>query len=175
MKIFLQTERLILREILTSDEDGMFELDSDKDVHKYLGNQPFTKIEESREMIRFIRKQYEDNGIGRWAMINKETNEFMGWTGLKLMKDLTNCHINYYDLGYRLIKRFWGKGYATESAKASVSYGFSALKLNEIYGMADVNNKESRQVLEKAGLKYVEDFDFRGDLHAWYKIVKSNP
>jgi len=170
MKIFLKTERLILREILPSDDEGMFELDSDKEVHKYLGNQPFTKIEDSREMIRFIRKQYEDNGIGRWAMINRETNEFMGWAGLKLMKDLTNYHINYYDLGYRLIKRFWGKGYATESARASISYGFNELKLNEIYAMADVGNRESRYVLEKAGLEYVEDFDFRGDQHAWYKI-----
>ena len=173
MKIFLETERLILRELLETDDAGMFELDSDKDVHKYLGNQPFTNIENSREMIRFIRKQYEDNGIGRWAMINNETNEFMGWTGLKLVKDLTNYHINYYDVGYRLIKRFWGKGYATESAKASIDYGFNELKLTDMFAMADVNNSASRHVLEKSGLKYVEDFNFRGDPHAWFKISKS--
>lgn len=172
MKIFLETERLILRELLPTDDSGMFELDSDKDVHKYLGNQPFTKIEESREIIEFIRKQYVDNGIGRWAMISKETGEFMGWTGFKLMKELTNNHVNYYDLGYRLIKRFWGKGYATESAKACLQYGFGELKLDKIYGMADTNNTASRHVLEKAGLKYVETFDFRGDLHDWFRISK---
>ena len=172
MKIFLQTERLILRELVSEDDAGMFEMDSDVEVHKYLGNQPLTKLEHSQEMIRFIRKQYEDNGIGRWAMINKNTHEFMGWTGLKLMKDLTNYHINYYDLGYRLIKRFWGKGYATESAKACISYGFSQLKLNEIYAMADVNNQASRDVLEKSGLTYIENFDFQGDPHAWFKISK---
>lgn len=172
MKIFLKTERLILRELMEEDEAGMFELDSDPDVHKYLGNQPLQKSEHSLEIIRFIRKQYEDNGIGRWAMINKDNNEFMGWTGLKLMKDLTNYHINYYDLGYRLIKRFWGQGYATESAKACISYGFNQMKLNEIYAMADVNNKGSRNVLEKSGLTYVEDFDFQGDRHQWFKISK---
>lgn len=172
MQIFLKTERLILRELIEEDEVGMFELDSDPEVHKYLGNQPLQKPEHSQEIIRFIRKQYEDNGIGRWAMINKETNEFMGWTGLKLMKDLTNYHINYHDLGYRLIKRFWGQGYATESAKACISYGFNQLKLNEIYAMADINNKGSRNVLEKSGLTYVEDFDFQGDPHQWFKISK---
>jgi len=174
MKIFLETDRLILRELLATDDEGMFELDSDKDVHKYLGNQPFTKIEDSREIIHFIRKQYQDNGIGRWAMINKGTGEFMGWSGFKLMKDITNDHVNYYDLGYRLIKRFWGKGYATESAKASVSYGFNELKLNEIFAMADIHNKESRHVLEKSGFKFIEPFDFRGDLHDWFKISKQS-
>lgn len=174
MKTFLETDRLILRELLPTDDAGMFELDSDKDVHKYLGNLPFTKIENSREIIDFIRKQYEDSGIGRWAMINKKTNEFMGWTGLKLMKELTNYHINYYDLGYRLIKRYWGQGFATESAKAVIDYGFNELKLNDIFAMADVNNKASKNVLEKSGLKYVEDFDFRGDPHAWFKISKTN-
>lgn len=173
VKIFLETERMLLREILPTDDTAMFELDSDKDVHKYLGNQPFTKIEESREIIRFIRQQYEDNGIGRWAMINKETNEFMGWTGLKLMKELTNYHINYYDLGYRLIKRFWGKGYATESAKAIIQHGFNELKLNDIFAMADVNNAGSYRVLEKSGLKFVENFDFRGDPHAWFRVSKN--
>ncbi|WP_317896600.1 GNAT family N-acetyltransferase [Aurantibacillus circumpalustris] len=172
MQIFLKTERLILREILPSDEMEMFELDSDKDVHKYLGNQPFTRIDDSREIISFIRKQYEDAGIGRWAVINKTTNEFMGWAGLKLVKDLTNYHINYYDLGYRFIKRYWGNGYATEAAKAIISYGFSQMKLNEIYAMADVNNLKSIKVLEKSGLIYVEDFDFQKEPHVWYKISK---
>jgi [ribosomal protein S5]-alanine N-acetyltransferase len=173
MTIFLKTERLILRELLPSDEEKMFELDSDKDVHKYLGNQPFTKMEDSREIIYFIRKQYQDAGIGRWAVIDIVTNEFMGWAGLKLVKDLTNFHINYYDLGFRFIKRFWKQGYATECSEAIIAYGFSELKLNEIYAMADVNNSDSRHVLEKVGMIYKEDFDFRGDLHAWYKISKT--
>jgi ribosomal-protein-alanine N-acetyltransferase len=173
MEIFLETDRLILRELLPDDDAGMFEMDSDRDVHRYLGNQPFTKIEESREIIEFIRKQYTDNGIGRWAMIEKSGGEFIGWAGFKLMKELTNNHVNYYDLGYRLIKRFWGKGYATEAAKACLNYGFNVLKADQIYGMADSNNKASRRVLEKTGLKYIETFDFRGDQHDWFAITKA--
>jgi ribosomal-protein-alanine N-acetyltransferase len=172
MKIFLETERLILRELMPTDDLGMFELDSDKDVHKYLGSQPFSKIEETREIIGFIRQQYTDNGIGRWAVVGKDNGEFMGWAGLKLMKEITNNHVNYYDLGYRFIKRYWGKGYATESAKACLQYGFNELQLRDIYAMADVNNAESKHVLEKAGLSYVETFDFRGDLHDWFRISR---
>ena len=122
MKIFAETERLILREILPTDVEGMYQLDADPDVHKYLGNKPVTSREQTLEVINFIRQQYIDNGIGRWAIINKKSNEFLGWTGLKLVTDETNHHKNYYDLGYRLIKKYWGKGIATESACASLDY-----------------------------------------------------
>src|SRR5688572_11277934 len=123
MKIFAETERLILRELLPSDDKGMFELDSDPDVHTYLGTKPLEHIEQSREVIEMVRKQYIDNGIGRWAMIERSTGEFVGWAGLKLVKTETNGRINFYDVGYRLIKRYWGKGFASEAAIASVNYG----------------------------------------------------
>ena len=106
MKVFAETERLILREILPIDVEGLWELDSDPEVHKYLGNNPVTDKEQIVEVINFIRQQYIDNGIGRWAIIDKKTNEFIGWTGLKFVTDTINNHQNYYDLGYRLIKKY---------------------------------------------------------------------
>ena len=72
MKIFTETERFILREILPSDIDGMFELDADPDVHRYLGNQALSTKEQVVDVINFIRQQYVDNGIGRWAIIDKK-------------------------------------------------------------------------------------------------------
>ncbi len=172
MQIFVETDRLILRELLPSDDKGMFELDSDKEVHQFLGNKPIENIEESRKIIEFVRQQYITNGIGRWAMIEKSTNNFMGWTGLKLVKETLNNHTNYYDLGYRLIKKYWGKGFATESAKASLEYGFTILQLTEIYGSADQNNLASRKVLEKAGLRYIETYDYDGRPTDWFKITR---
>jgi RimJ/RimL family protein N-acetyltransferase len=169
MKIFVETERLILRELLPSDDEGMFELDSDKDVHKYIG-QPVETIEQSRGIIDSVRKQYTDYGIGRWAMIEKRTNHFIGWTGFRLITIPRNNHVNYYDLGYRLIKRYWGKGFATESAIASLAYGFEKLQFAEIYATADMNNIASRNVLTKAGLTYVETFDDEGYAVGWYKL-----
>src|SRR5690606_25147557 len=119
MEIFVETKRLILREILPTDIDGFFELDADPEVHRYLGNKPVKNKQQVVDVINFIRQQYLDNGIGRWAMIEKETNNFIGWAGLKLEKIKINNHINYYDLGYRLIRKHWGKGFATEGATAS--------------------------------------------------------
>jgi ribosomal-protein-alanine N-acetyltransferase len=77
MQVFLETDRLIIREILPSDEVGMFELDSDPEVHKYLGNKPITNLEQARLNIEFIRQQYKDNGIGRWAVIEKESKSLL--------------------------------------------------------------------------------------------------
>lgn len=99
MEIYVETERLILREILLTDIDGLFELDSDPKVHQYLGNKPVKDKKQIENIIKSIREQYVENGIGRWAIIEKSTNNFLGWTGLKLEKNTVNNHTNYYDLG----------------------------------------------------------------------------
>jgi ribosomal-protein-alanine N-acetyltransferase len=172
MKIFAETERLILRELIAADAVGMFEMDGDPEVHLFLGNQPVQSIEQSQADIEFIRKQYIENGIGRWAVIEKATGDFVGWSGLKLIKESNNNHSNYYDLGYRFSKRYWGKGYATETAIAVRDYGFNELGLNEIIGIADIHNLGSIRVLEKVGLKRISIFDYHGIKHHWLKIEK---
>lgn len=172
MKIFAETERLMLRELVPEDAAGMFEMDGDPEVHLFLGNKPVQSIEQSKADIEFIRKQYIENGIGRWAVIEKSTGNFVGWAGLKLITELTNNHNNYYDLGYRFSKRFWGKGYATEAAIAVRDYGFNELKLNEIIGIADISNLGSIHVLKKIGLKQIAIFDYHGIQHYWMKIEK---
>lgn len=172
MEIFTSTPRLILRELIPADAAGMFELDSDEAVHLYLGKQPVKTIAESREVIAMIRQQYIDNGIGRWAVVEKDTNHFVGWAGLKLVKEPTDGRVNYYDLGYRFIKKYWGKGYATECARASLDYGFNQLKADEIFAMVDAGNDASRRVLEKVGLTPDGTFYDDGILHNWFNISK---
>ncbi len=177
MKIFVETNRLILREIIDSDIDAMYELDSDPEVHKYLGNKPVKTKEESKKAIDFIRQQYIERGIGRWAVINKETQEFMGWSGLKLnTEEPMNGHTNYYDVGYRFIKRFWGKGYATESGKASIQYAFETMKLKTIYGITEIDNQASHNALLKIGLQHIENFNYEKEnlTLRWYEISNSN-
>src|SRR5690349_13035227 len=73
MQIFATTPRLVLRELHPDDTAGMFELDSDPEVHRYLGQKPLQSIEQSRNVIEFVRRQYADNGIGRWAVIEKDS------------------------------------------------------------------------------------------------------
>jgi RimJ/RimL family protein N-acetyltransferase len=170
--IFVETNRFILREILPTDVEGLFELDSDPEVHRYLGNKPITDKNQIVDVINFIRQQYIDNGIGRWAITDKKTNDFIGWTGLKFVTDLTNNHKNYYDLGYRLIRKYWGQGIATETAIASLKYAFEQLKAGEVFAMADCNNDSSNKILKKIGLHFIEKFDLDGVEHNWYKIEK---
>ncbi len=174
MKIFAETERIILRTLLPSDNIGMFQLDSDPDVHQYLGKNPVTNLAQIDQAISSIRQQYIDNGIARWAIIDKKTNDFIGWAGLKLVTETTNNHINYYDLGYRLRKEYWGKGIATECAVAALKYGFTELSTNEIYAIVECENIGSNKILSKIGFQLIETFTLDHELHNWYKIEKKD-
>ncbi|MBF4508086.1 GNAT family N-acetyltransferase [Flavobacterium sp. JLP] len=174
MKNPIETERLILREILLSDADGMFELDSNPNVHLFVGNKPIKHIEESILQIENIQKQYKKFGMGRWAVILKETNEFLGWSGIKFSTDKINNHQNFYEIGYRFIEKHWGKGYATEAGKAFVDYAFNEMKVDAIYAYADAGNENSRRILEKLGLHFVNSFEYDEELEVWYEMKNPN-
>ncbi len=173
MKVFVETERLILREIIIEDVPDFFELDSDPEVHRYLGNKPVTTIEQSEKAVNGILNQYRENGVGRWAIVDKNTNEFLGWSGLKYEQVLRK-EFNYYDLGYRLKKKHWGKGIATEAAIASLDYGFKNMALEEICAAADVDNGASNAILKKLGMAFTETFVFEGTECNWYVLRKSD-
>ncbi len=174
MKNPIETERLLLRELLLSDVDVMFELDSNPNVHLFVGNNPVKNIEQSVEYIHFVQKQYKDFGTGRWAVILKETNEFLGWSGIKFITDEINGHTNFYEIGYRFIEKHWGKGYATEAGKAFVDYAFNEMKVDALYAYADAGNENSRKILEKLGLRYVNSFEYEGEIEVWYEIKNPN-
>lgn len=177
MKFYLETERLILRELLDIDVEGMFNLDSNTDVHKYLGNNPITSKEEAQKNIDLIRKQYKELGIGRFAAVEKTSGEFMGWSGLKLNKgekEALNGHQTFIDIGYRFIPKFWKKGYGYESAVACLKFGFQQMNFNTIYGAADVKNIGSNKILQKIGLHFVNEFSYKNLDVNWYELKKEN-
>lgn len=160
MNIHIETPRLLIRGLMPEDEQGMFEMDSDPEVHRYLGNRPCTSIDQTREYIATIRQQYADNGIGRWAVVLKETDEFIGWTGFKRITEPVNKHVHHLDFGYRHLRRFWRQGYAYEAAKAALDYGIEVLGFWDIYGMTDVDNTASRRLLERLGFRLMEIFAY---------------
>ncbi|WP_264525041.1 GNAT family N-acetyltransferase [Flavobacterium sp. N502536] len=174
MKAPIETDRLLLRELLLSDVDGMFELDSNPNVQRFVGNKPVKEIEESVAMIKHIQGQYEAYGTGRWAVILKETNEFLGWSGIKFITTEINNHKDFYEIGYRFIEKHWGKGYATEAGKAFVNYAFDVIKAETLYAYADEGNKDSRKALEKLGFRYVNSFEYEGELEVWYELKNPN-
>jgi len=170
MNGIIETPRLIIREINFDDLPGMFALDSNPKVHKHLNGGIIKSIDESNQLIGFIRQQYLDNGIGRWAMVEKTSGNFIGWTGFKFISETINGQSNYYDLGYRMLPQYWGNGYATESAKACLNYGVETLKLNAVYAMASSHNIASQNVLLKTGFANTGTFLHHNVLHHWFEI-----
>lgn len=169
MNTKIETKRLYLRQINENDDQDFFELDSNPKVHEFLGNNPVTSIEESRGYIESILQQYKNFGIGRLAIIKKDTDEFIGWSGLKFEREV-RTEFDYYDLGYRLKEKFWGQGYATEAALASLNYGFNDLKLNEICAAAYARHTVSNIILKKIGLKSSGTFTYDNELCNWYTL-----
>ena len=164
MKIIAQTERLILREFIIDDAIYFYKMNNDPEVIQYTGDNAFTSLEDAKEFLSNYN-QYELNNMGRWAVCLKDTNEFLGWCGLKYHpKD------NIVEVGYRFYKKHWNKGYATESAKASIDYGFKTLKLSKIYAHAHIENLNSHQVIKKCGMEFVKEFDYEGIPANLYKI-----
>jgi RimJ/RimL family protein N-acetyltransferase len=170
MSIIIETNRLLLRELLPSDEEGMFLLDSNPNVHEFLGQNPVVSLDESVAYITNIRKQYIENGIGRYAVILKETNTFIGWCGIKFITEPENGHVNFYELGYRFIEEYWGKGYGYESAKAWLDYGFNTINIKTMYASANIKNEGSRRILEKLGMQPQNEFLWNGIPCIWYEL-----
>lgn len=168
----IETERCLIRRLSITDAKGIFELDSNPNVHAFLGKKPIKTIEEAENTIKFIQRQYDDLGIGRWAIIDKTNGNFMGWTGFKYIVEPINRHTNYHDLGYRLIESYWGKGIATETGKACVDYAFETLGINDIFGICDVDNLASKNILQKCGLKLQETFNFDNVPHYWFHLSR---
>ncbi len=174
MDLILETDRLILREFKLSDAEAFFAMDSNPKVHQYLWNKPVQKMEETIEIIEFVRKQYIENGIGRFAMISKDTNEFIGWAGLKHNTEKVNNKINFYDIGYRLDEKFWGKGYASEATFAWLKYAFETMNIKTIEAAAHTENVASNRILQKIGMQMTEQYLEDGISWNWYQLENNN-
>ncbi len=159
--------------ITLDDAQGILDLDGDPEVHKFLIDPVKSTLEEARFDIVNIQKQYEEVGIGRYALLRKSDREFLGWSGLRLETTEINGHADFYDVGYRLIRKFWGNGYATESAIASIAYGFQVMNYEKLYAEADQENIASCKVLRKSGMIHVDTFDEDGCQVEWYELTKA--
>ncbi len=172
MNVHIETDRLILRDFQIEDAPGIFALDTDLEVMRYLGGVKMKDLSEAEKTIEHIQKQYVERGVGRLALIEKTTGEFVGWSGLKLESGELNGRKKWYDLGYRLLRKFWGMGYATESAIASLKYGFEELKLAEICALADINNSGSNRVLQKIKMTPQGEVQYYGHTCYFYTLTK---
>ena len=173
MNLILETERLIMREMRHEDAEALFDMDSNPNVHIYLWQKPFTTIDEIHSYIDMVRNEYLTKKIGRFSTFLKETNELIGWTGIKYINNhIENGNTNFYDYGYRLNEKFWNKGFATEASKAWLEHGFNEMNIDILNAYTHSENGASNHVLQKVGFNFMEDYlDEHGASWKWWQIV----
>lgn len=140
----LETDRLLIREFKEGESDLIYDLDRDPDVMRYIGSGKTRNKKEAEEYLKNIIRHYNQYGFGLWAVFLKNNETFAGWCGLKHLENT-----NKIELGYRLKKKYWGIGIATEASKAVLDYGFRKLQLDHIIAIALPENKKSLSVLKK--------------------------
>jgi RimJ/RimL family protein N-acetyltransferase len=152
MNIILETPRLILRQFTIADAPLILALNSNPEIVKYVHEPTLKTVEQAEKILQdIILPQYKNN-LGRWAIHTKSDMNFIGWCGLKYRPELDEI-----DLGYRLMQKAWGKGFATEAAQHSLDHGFTKLHLKLITGRAHIENIASIKVLEKIGMNFVDE------------------
>ncbi|MFC4019822.1 GNAT family N-acetyltransferase [Micromonospora sp. GCM10011542] len=154
------TERLRLRRLTMADADALVELDGDPEVMRFLtGGAPTPLAVVRDEHLPRLLAQYERHpGLGRWAALDRETGEFLGWFALDPSADGAEA-----ELGYRLRRRTWGRGLATEGSRALVRYAFDTVGVRRVWAQTMAVNGRSRRVMEKAGLRYLRTFHLDWD------------
>jgi len=146
----LETKRLILRQWQDSDFQAFSEINADPDVMAFYPS--IMSEAESNKMAAKLQGLIDEWSWGFWAVELKQENEFIGFVGLhRPSHDLpcTPC----VEIGWRLSKKHWGKGYATEAAKESLRFAFEYLALNEVYSFASVLNDKSWAVMERLNME----------------------
>ena len=157
MHVFLETERLLLRRFTEADVDNLVALDGDPDVMRFVtGGRGTPREEIERDYLPAYLRYYERfAGYGFWAAVEKSTGEFLGWFHFR---PAPGSPLDEPELGYRLRRSAWGKGYGTEGARALIDKGFAELGVRRLVASTMAVNTASRRVMEKAGMRLVRTF-----------------
>ena len=176
MRVFLETQRLTLRRFAEDDADNLFALDSDPEVMRYLtGGAPTPRDVIERDILpRFLRSYEPYAGFGYWAAAEKATGAFLGWFSF-LPPEGSGPDV--VELGYRLRRVAWGKGYATEGSRALIHRGFAEQDVRRVFATTYQDNLASRRVMEKLGMTLVRTFRITtADLgvHGTYHVTSTD-
>ncbi|MBX2844901.1 MAG: GNAT family N-acetyltransferase [Saprospiraceae bacterium] len=165
-KAKLETGRFRLREAETHDGQHFYELNNNPKVLQYLLMEPYENKDGGEKYAQGLIHQYKKYGIGRYLVVEKTTGDVLGWCGLKWLKE-EGCP----DIGWRLKESAWGKGIATETAKACLKYGHEKLGYKRIVAHALVDNVASVRVMEKIGMTYHKNGEYQGHPIVEYESV----
>ncbi|MEU3569284.1 GNAT family N-acetyltransferase [Kitasatospora sp. NPDC036755] len=155
--VFLETERLALRRFGPDDVERLVELDGDPQVMRFLtGGKPSAREWVEGELLpRYLECYRRYGDLGWWAAEERAGGAFLGWFEFRPTREGERSEV---ELGYRLRRAAWGRGYATEGARALVRLGFAELGVERVVAYTMTVNAGSRRVMEKSGLSYVRTF-----------------
>lgn len=169
--MIVETERLILRHFHMADVGALQRIFGDAEVMRFGPGVQTTRWIQGW-LQDCLENYYQKWGFGPWGVVDKSSRELVGYCGLFYFLDVAGQPD--IEIGYRLARSVWGRGYATEAVVAVRDYSFDVLCLPRLIAMIDPSNVASRRVAEKAGMRYEKDVMFEGYTHPdhVYSIVK---
>lgn len=181
VEVVAATERLVVHAWREVDREPFAALNADPEVMRYF---PSTlTVEESNAMVDRLAERHRRDRLCFWA-VSLRDGPFIGMVGIQSVDYLTPAVPPSVEIGWRLGRSFWGKGYAKEAAQACLAHGFRDHGLNEIVAFTAVSNERSRRVMQRLGMKRDPDADFQhprirlGDplrSHVLYRIARTSP
>lgn len=152
----LQTDRLILRRWKDSDLEPWAAMNADPEVREHLG-EVMTREQSDGSVARFL-EEYDARGYGWLAVEVRETGAFIGFAGLDEVDE--EMPFTGVEIGWRLAREAWGRGYATEAARAILAFAFDTLALPEVLALTTATNTRSQAVMKRLGMTYDPADDF---------------
>src|SRR5476649_247101 len=155
----IETQRLALRRLTADDAAFVRELVNEPSWIRFIGDRGVRTLEDARAYLeKGPLAMYRRHGFGLWVVEVKETGEATGLCGLIKRDALEDV-----DIGFAFLPRFWGRGYAIESAQAVLAYGREILELDRIVAITSPDNDASIRLLEKIGLRFEQTIEFAGE------------
>ena len=164
----INTSRLILRPFAPTDDIPLHRILNESNILQYFPRTDPPDMERVQGLIERQIVQWNEYHLGWWAVQLKGKTDLIGWNGLQYLPETEEVEV-----GYLLSRSFWGQGLATEGAEASINYGFEVLALRQVIGLTHPENSASQNVLNKCGLKFIEQKEYFG--MQLYRYAISNP
>ena len=153
----LHTLHLALRPIVSADAETLYRVYQNEGVLQYFPNPTPPPLEKVERFVMLQQAHWEKYGYGNWGILPEGEQDIIDWVGLQYLPEL-----NETEVGFLLDKPFWGKGYATEAALASLKFGFEHFKFDHMIALVHPENMASRRVIEKCGMNYVDTLPLWG-------------
>ena len=161
----IETSRLRLRQFGANDLDRYAAIMGTYEVGQGFPKGTGYTLEESKKSLATIMNHWNKHGFGIWAITDRRTHTLLGRCGLNLINETSEVEVDFV-----VAPEYWRRGFATEAARATLTYGFTVLDLDRIIALAKPENIASRKVIEKIGMHFVKNAQYWGITLAYYEV-----